>query len=61
MYSLSKEQKISNYRELLAAKEKKVQNLQSEINAIQAKLEKLEKTSGELPNELLQAAQRSWQ
>lgn len=44
MYSLSRDQKISNYRELIEQKRKKVLNLQNEIQSLERKLSKLEQT-----------------
>jgi phage shock protein A len=43
MFQLSKEQKISNIRELLQSKKRKVDNLKSEIKNLEQKLEEVER------------------
>lgn len=45
MYTLTREQKISNYQELLKQKLEKIENLQKEVENIQKKLDKLSKAS----------------
>lgn len=42
MYSLTREQKLENLKEILGQKAEKVKNLNKEIEAIQAKIKKLE-------------------
>lgn len=42
MYSLTKEQKISNLEELITQKSKKVENLQKEVEFLKKKLSKLQ-------------------
>lgn len=59
MYRLTVEQKISNYRDLVAQKKTKVENLQKEIQNLEIKISKLEKTSSENPTKDLTAAIRT--
>lgn len=42
MYTLSVEQKLSNYKELVKDKEEKVKNLNTEIDNLKKKISKLE-------------------
>lgn len=46
MYTLSVEQKLANYQELLLNKKKKVEILQKEISGIENKISKLNSLTG---------------
>lgn len=56
MFTLSREQKISNYKELLYLKRKKLLNLSNEIQSLERKLSKLESTVEGSGNSFSQAA-----
>lgn len=43
MHKLTREQKIENYREILATLENKKLNLENQINGVKAKIERQEK------------------
>jgi uncharacterized protein YukE len=47
MYSLTKEQKISNLNEILEQKKKKLENLTKEVQNLEAKIAKIEKSKKE--------------
>lgn len=47
MFQLTREQKISNYQELLASKRKKVENLEREISSIERKILSLQSNNSE--------------
>lgn len=51
MFTLSKEQKVSNIRELLQSKKKKVGNLNKEISSLEQKLEEIERREDKTSNQ----------
>jgi uncharacterized protein YlxW (UPF0749 family) len=59
MFQLSKEQKISNVRELLQSKKRKVENLNREIISLEEKLKEIERREEKTSNQKIIQKQTS--